>query len=154
MPRIGEMIESKFLKKEDVGTGKLFTISGVKQYNVAAQGAEPEMKWCAEFNDIDKPLVLNATNLHLIEAALGSDNSDDWLGKAVVVFEDANVSFGGKVVGGVRVDVNRTKRWHQKQAEKAATPAKATGTDNVSAMPAAKPAAPKHFQDFEDDIPF
>lgn len=150
MPRIGEMIESKFLKKEDVGTGKLFTISCVKQHNVAAQGAEPEMKWCAEFHEIDKPLVLNSTNLHLIEAALGSDNTDDWDGKAIVVFEDANVSFGGKVVGGVRVDVNRTKRYHAKQAEKAqAQPVAAAGGGKVAQM---KP--PKAFEDFEDDIPF
>lgn len=153
MPRIGEMIESKFLKKEDVGTGKLFTIAAVKQHNVAAQGAEPEMKWCAEFDDIDKPLVLNSTNLHLLEAAFGSDNTDDWLGKAIVVFEDANVSFGGKVVGGVRVDVNRTKRYHEKQAKQAqaAQPVAAAG-GNVAPL-RGKPGTATA-PDFEDDIPF
>lgn len=153
MPRIGEMIESKFLKKEDVGTGKLFTISAVKQHNVAAQGAEPEMKWCAEFDDIDKPLVLNSTNLHLIEAALGSDNTDDWIGKPIVVFEDANVSFGGKVVGGVRVDVNRTKRYHAKQADKAKATEKATGTEGKVTQMKGRPGTATA-DDFEDDIPY
>ena len=151
MPRIGEMIESKFLKKEDVGTGKLFTISNVKQYNVAAQGAEPEMKWCTEFHEPDtKPLVLNATNMHLIEAALGSDNTDDWIDQPIVVYEDANVSFGGKVIGGVRVDVNRTKRWLAKQAEKVATAKEAEPTKRV----AAKPGTPANFADMEDDVPY
>lgn len=151
MPRIGEMIVSKFLKKEDVGAGKLFTIANVKQFNVAAEGAEPEMKWCAEFHEIDKPLVLNATNMHLLEAACGSDNSDDWIEKSIVVYEDANVSFGGKVVGGVRVDVNRTKRVHAKAAEKAAlekaatkpAPAKTPGATGAAAL-----------AEMEDDIPF
>lgn len=141
MPKIGEMIESKFLKKEDVGDGALLTIRNVKQYNVAMQGAEQEMKWCAEFDEGDKPLVLNSTNLHLIEAALASDNTDDWIGKQIVVYADANISFGGKLVGGIRVDVNRTKKYHAKH--------------NGGAAPA--PVAPKiggKFDDFADDIPF
>lgn len=149
MPRIGEMIESKFLKKEDVGTGKLFTICNVKQYNVAAQGAEPEMKWCAEFHEPDtKPLVLNATNMHLIEAALNSDNTDDWIDQPIVVYEDANVSFGGKVIGGVRVDVNRTKRYHAKQAEKSAL---AKAAEQPKKTPA---TGVQGLAEMEDDLPY
>lgn len=149
MPRIGEMIESKFLKKEDVGDGRLLTISRVKQHNVAMQGAEEEMKWCAEFDEIDKPLVLNSTNLHLLETALGSDDSDDWLGKAIVVYNDANVSFGGKVVGGVRVDANRTKRYHAKLEKEAL----GTVTAAKQSAKLAEPQ-PSHFDDLDSDVPF
>lgn len=141
MPRIHEMIESKFLKKEDAGTGVLVTIEGVEKRDVGTE-AEPEQKWVLLLAEC-KPLVLNSTNLALLEKALGSDNSDDWEGQKVVLFNDENVSFGGKLTGGVRVDVNRTKRYHEKQ--KTAAPA---------AKPAPKQDAAKHFDDMADDIPF
>ena len=140
----GQMIESKFLKKDDVGEGKLLTIRNIKQHNVAMQGADPEMKWCAEFDEIDKPLVLNSTNIHLIEAALGTDDTDDWMDKQIVCYNDENVSFGGKVVGGVRVDVNRTKKFHAKN--RGAVEPKPEGS---------KLSEPrKTLQELEDDIPF
>jgi len=101
------MLESKFLKQTDVGTGVLVTISGVKQYNVAMQGADPEMKWCLEFREIEKPLVLNVTNLRLLESIFGSDNTDDWLNKQVVLYSDPSVMYAGKVVGGTRVRASK-----------------------------------------------
>ena len=103
MPKTSEMRESKFLKKEDVGKGALLTVSGCKQYNVAMQGAEPEMKWCLLFHESDKPLVLNGTNIQLCEHIFGSDDTDEWAGKQIVAYTDPNVSFGGKLVGGIRV---------------------------------------------------
>src|SRR3990167_9597425 len=105
MPRVGEMIESKFLKKEDVGgeRGMLVTISGVKQANVAMQGADPEMKGTWSFEELDKPMVLNSTNIHMCAKACGSEDTEDWMGKKIVLYEDPNVSFGGKLVGGIRV---------------------------------------------------
>lgn len=146
MPRIHEMIESKFLKKEDAGEGILVTIRGVEKRDVGTE-AEPEQKWVLLLAGV-KPLVLNSTNLALIEKSLGSDNSDDWAGQQIVLFNDENVSFGGKLTGGVRVDVNRTKRYH----------AKRNGEDAALVNPAVKgvnaPKPNKHFDDFKDDAPF
>lgn len=138
MPRIHEMVDSKFLKKEDVADGKLVTIKGVEKRDVGTE-AEPEQKWVLLLNEC-KPLVLNSTNLALLEKALGSDDTDDWIGQAVVLFNDENVSFGGKLTGGVRVDVNRTKRYHAKQGQEEA--------------PKRKPDAARHFDDLKDDVPF
>ena len=132
------MIESKFLKKEDAGEGLLVTVKGVKQYNIGRDD-QPEMKWCAEFVEC-KPLVLNSTNLALIEKSLNSDDSDDWIGKKIVLFNDENVSFGGQITGGVRVDVNRTKRYHMR-AEKA------------PAVQVKKSVA-QQIEDMENDVPF
>ena len=111
MPRVSDMIESKFLKKEDVGgeRGMLVTIAGVKQANVAMQGADPEMKWTLTFQELDKPMVLNSTNIHMCAKACGSEETDDWAGKKLVLYEDPNVSFGGKLVGGIRVRAPRTQ---------------------------------------------
>ena len=103
MPRIGEMKSSKFLKKDDVGNGIGGIIANVSQENVAKEGAEPEMKWCLHFSNIEKPMVLNATNMELIAKFLHSDNTDDWTGKKIVLYDDPGVSFGGKLTGGIRV---------------------------------------------------
>jgi hypothetical protein len=134
MPRTSEMRDSKFLKQTDVGDGALLTVVGCSQHNVAMQGADPEMKWCLSFSESDKPLVLNSTNIQLCERIFGSDNTDDWVGKKIVLYTDPNVSFAGKVVGGIRV-----------RAPKTATPAPA-GT--------AKPTLPSEPDLTADQIPF
>ena len=100
--RIGEMKESKYLKKEDVGQGKLVTIAELGQVNVAMEDQPPEMKWVIHFNEFSKGMVLNWTNIQLIAKALGTEETDEWKGKKIVIYEDDNVSFGGKLVGGIR----------------------------------------------------
>jgi len=103
MPKISEMKSSKFLKKEDVGEGTIVTIQGVSQENVAKEGADPELKWCIHFTNLDKPMVLNSTNMQLIAKFLGSEDTDDWENKKIILYDDPNVSFGGKLTGGIRV---------------------------------------------------
>ena len=103
MPKTHEMKESKFLKQADVGRGTLGTIQKVLRMNVAAEGADPELKWCMEFAEIEKPLVLNATNIALCEKICASDDTDAWIGKRIVLYVDPSISYGGKIVGGIRV---------------------------------------------------
>mgnify|MGYP001590494769 CR=1 FL=1 len=138
MPKAHEMIESKFLKKEDVGgeRGVLVTISGLSQANVAMQGAEPDLKWTMSFQEMDKPMVLNSTNINACVKACGSDDTDGWIGKKVVLYEDPNVSFGGKLVGGIRLRAQRIQ----------AAP--------VVPERKTQPAPVGRFADMDDDIPF
>lgn len=105
MASINDLKSSKFLKKEDVGEGALFTIMAVKQENVAKEGAPEEMKWTLHFQETDKPMVLNSTNGQIIAQFTGiSENIEvGWVGKQVVAFSDPTISFGGKLVGGIRV---------------------------------------------------
>jgi len=103
MAKTSEMRESKFLKQSDVGRGVLGTVESVSQHNVAKEGADHEMKWCMSFHEMDKPLVLNFTNIQLCEKIFGSDDTDDWVGQRVVLYADPNVSFQGKLVGGIRL---------------------------------------------------
>ncbi len=109
MPKTSEMRESKFLKKEDVGAGMLATIAGCLQKNVAKEGADPEMKWCLTFHETDKPLVLNSTNVQLCEHIFGSDDTDHWINKRIVLYTDPNVSYQGKLIGGIRVRAPKGK---------------------------------------------
>src|SRR6185503_4794416 len=100
---IKQMKASNFLKKEDVGAGALVTVRGVTQENVAMPGAEEELKWCLVVAEFEKPMVLNTTNSQLIAAALGSEETDDWIGRKIVLYNDPNVSYAGKLIGGIRV---------------------------------------------------
>ncbi len=109
MPKTSEMRESKFLKKEDVGAGALMTIEACEQHNVAKEGAPPEQKWCLTFEESDKPLVLNSTNIQLCERMFASDDTDEWVGKKIVLYTDPNVSYAGKIVGGIRVRAPKAK---------------------------------------------
>jgi len=67
------------------------------------QGAEEELKWCLHFSNLEKPLVLNMTNMQLISKITGSENTDDWTGKQIVIYNDPTISMGGRITGGLRV---------------------------------------------------
>jgi hypothetical protein len=99
---INELKQSKFLTKNDVLTPVLVTMREVTPVNVAKEGAEADMKFALHFDELDKPLVLNSTNGQIIAAITGSPESDGWVGKKVVLYNDPNISFGGKLTGGIR----------------------------------------------------
>jgi len=128
VPKTSEMIVSKFLRKEDFDDDQVCTIKTVKLEEVA-QG---ETKWIIYFNQHSKGMVLNITSIRVLEGAFG-DDSDDWTGKKVMVYVDPNVSFQGRVVGGLRL------RPPKKQPAPAAEP---------------KPAPMEVDDEFSDDIPF
>lgn len=128
MPNINEMVQSKYLKQADVPDPVIVTVQGVKQVNMAKDDEAPEMKWAIKFVELDKPMVLNSTNIHVAAKIFNSVNTDDWKGKEIVLYTDPTVSFGGQVVGGLRF----------RGQEKA--PVKAARAGN--------------FADMKDDIPF
>ncbi len=103
MPNVNDLKQSKYLKQQDVGTGVLVTIDRYEEVNVAQEGQSPELKWVLFFKELEKPMVLNSTNGQLIERITGSGDFDDWIGKVVVLYNDPNVSFAGRVTGGIRV---------------------------------------------------
>ena len=141
MPNISELKKSNFLKKEDCGPGILVTIKSVTEENVAKEGAPPEEKWCIHFNELEKPMVLNSTNGQLIAAITGQDDTDNWTGHKVVLYNDPTVSFGGKIMGGIRV-----------RAPKGRAAATAKPAPKPSA-PAPTPAAEPEGED-SDSVPF
>ena len=98
------MIESKYMKKDDVETPRTLTVGGFTRENVAQKGEPDEHKWLMHFRETDaKPMVLNPTNVQLLKLALGVGSPGKAIGKRVTVFNDPTVSFGGKLTGGVRI---------------------------------------------------
>jgi len=99
-----DLKNSRFLTKDDCDPPIKVTISHVEQTNVAPADSKPEARWVVHFQQSDvKPMVLNTTNGQSIAAITGSDESDGWMGAEIVCYCDPNVSFGGKLIGGIRV---------------------------------------------------
>lgn len=102
--KISDMKESKYVKKEDCGeNGIIVTIHSVGNENVAMENEPPEHKYILNFKEDVKPLVMNWTNIQLCAQATGSDDTDNWPGKKIVLYNDPNVSFAGKLTGGIRI---------------------------------------------------
>ena len=100
---IDQMKTSKFLASGDVREKPLLlTMTKLHMENVAMEGAEPDKKWCLSFVEADKPMVLNATNIQLIGSIHGPE-TDNWAGKKIVLYHDPNISYGGKLIGGLRI---------------------------------------------------
>jgi len=128
---ISKLTQSKFLTRADVGSGVLATIEDVFHENVAKEGAPEELKVCISFTGVERPLVLNKTNKDIIISILASrgmpmddiSETDNWRGQQIVLYDDPNVPYQGKLVGGIRVRAPRGKAATAQQQKPAATPA-------------------------------
>lgn len=141
---VAALKQSNFLTRNDVGKGMLVTIDRLTQENVAKAGAPEELRWCLHFLECEKPMVLNSTNGQIIASITKSDETDHWRGHKIVIYDDPNVSFGGKLVGGIRVRAPRN--------QPAPAPARA-------AAPAPAPVPPRDYepstdQPADDNLPF
>jgi hypothetical protein len=99
---ISNFTESKFLRKADVDPPVFVTIGELEQVDVSMPGEPAETKYALHFAELEKPLIMNSTNAELIKNITGSEDTDDWIGHKIVLYKDDNVSFGGKLVGGIR----------------------------------------------------
>jgi hypothetical protein len=140
---ISRIKNSKYLSKEDCGPGILVTIESLAQEDLAMEGQPAEMKWVMQFAEPEsKPFVLNTTNAVLIAAALGSEETDEWIGRKIVLFSDPTVMMHGKAIGGIRA---RAPKNQPKQAAKSP----------VADVPSPKPKPePIPYEAPEDDVPF
>lgn len=103
MPNIDEMMPSKFLKKSDTTeAGKIVTVQSLSSTNVGSPD-KPEDKWTMSFVELDKPLVMNKTNLKRAAVIFNSKQTEDWIGKKVNLYFDPMVEFAGEIKGGLRL---------------------------------------------------
>ena len=104
MAKISEMLPSSYLKQSDFDeSGAIVTVANVIEKNVARQDDPVEMKWLVHFEEFEKAMVLNTTNINALAKACGSDDTDDWAGKEVIVYVDPTIGYGGKTTGGLRI---------------------------------------------------
>lgn len=134
MPKVSEMIVSKFLRKEDFEDGdQILTIKGVRLEDMP--GGDGQQKWVLYFRELPKGMALNSTTIRVLEKGYG-DDSDLWVGKKALVYVDPNVTFKGQLTGGLRLRTQKV----------AAAP--------VQPPTVAQQASTAAHEEFSDDIPF
>lgn len=126
---------SKYLKADDFKEPQLLTIESVREEKIGEDKQEKLVLYVAEH---EPGIVLGPTTIRQIEKALGSDETDEWLGYKIVAFNDTTVMFGGRQTGGIRFRA-------PKQGSQVVTPPSKQATRN------SKPPAGV---DGADDLPF
>jgi len=105
--KIGQLKQSKYLKKEDVGQGVVLTITRMEQQDVSMESEAEDKKPVLFFQESvmneHKGLVMNWTNLQLWAIATGTEETDEWICKKIELYTDPNVSYQGKLIGGIRI---------------------------------------------------
>ena len=104
MPEISTMGNSRYLKKEEFLQPTVFTVSEVVEENVAMENEPAKMRWVAKFQESEKGLVLNKTNLDNGGFVSGITNTDNWGGQKFTLFNDQSVMYNGKR-GGIRIQI-------------------------------------------------
>jgi hypothetical protein len=97
--RIGKYYSGNYLKAIDLPRPALVTIAEVKVEEV---GETKEMKAVMYFVSKEKGVVLNKTNFETLMAMFGTDETADWHGRQIVLYNDPSVSFGS-TRGGIRI---------------------------------------------------
>jgi hypothetical protein len=112
---MNEVLSSKWMANTDLPEQGV----DLQMLNVTkeAVGEMLEEKFALHFNGGFKPLLMNRTNIRIINSLYGP-NTAGWIGKTVNVYNDPTVSYGGRVTGGVRVRMataNQQQRWQAPQ---------------------------------------
>jgi len=108
--KIGLLKDSKFIKKEDLPQPVLVTFSHLTHENLAGEGQKIDMGYVAHWQEQNiKPMVLKTTNAQSIAGFLGSEETNDWVGKKIVLYVDPNVMMEGRLVGGIRCRAPRNQ---------------------------------------------
>lgn len=135
--RTNQIFPSKYLAAADLNDEHLtLTISGAEMETL-----NEEAKLVLYFREREKGMVVNETNCKALEASLGSDDTDDWIGHPVVLYPTM-VDFQGRQVEAIRVHEKKTKA-----ANRPAPQVKPSISGKVQPMTQAE-------ADDGDDLPF
>lgn len=105
---IDSAFPSKYLKASDLpedGVAVPFTIEDVTTEEI---GKEKQLKPVIAFKGQDKGFVANKTNCNTIAKALGSRDTEDWIGKTILLYA-TEVQFGDEMVESIRVKLKAGK---------------------------------------------
>lgn len=128
--KISEAYPSKYLAADDLsGKDVTVTIESVSLEEIG-KGSDKDHKLVIEFTGKQKSLVCNKTNAKTIAKVLASEDTDDWIGKSIII-GPREVEFQGNMVWSIRVSLRRP-----------------------GAAPTTPAAAPDAEEDDSDRIPF
>ena len=96
--------ESKYLKHQELnGQDWVVTIDRAERHEMKNNDNETEKKFVLFFKEIEKGMILNATNMNVLYTLFNSDDSDDWAGKRITLYTKDDIEMGGKIMSGLRI---------------------------------------------------
>jgi len=98
-PNANDFIGGNYLKKEDVDGAMTVTLTDVWSEAVLNAGRK---KLVVSFRELEKPLILNKTNIKRFARIFGTGDTTVWRGP-VTLYVEPGVEYAGRVVGGLRV---------------------------------------------------
>lgn len=102
--KASEAFPSDYLKASDLkGKSATVTIDKVELVEIG-KDREKETKLLITFVGKSKGLICNKTNSRTIQKVLGTEETDDWVGKRIII-EPREVEFGSEVVWAIRVSL-------------------------------------------------
>jgi hypothetical protein len=101
--KIGQAFPSKYLKADDFDEATPLTIESVARIEFKDEkSGEVSQKVIIHFDETEKGMICNRTNFRTIAAVIGDEDSDNWNGKRITLY-NADVEFKGETVQGIRV---------------------------------------------------
>lgn len=131
MARLREIYGGNYLKAEDLAGKEI----NAQIEDVTIVEMDEKKRAVLHFKGKEKTLLCNVTNANMLEELLGSDDTDDWIGKRICLYV-CKVDFQGKRVPAIRI--------------------KEAAGNGGGSRPAPKPVAHEPVTDAldADDIPF
>lgn len=113
---VNDIFPSKYLKAHDLG-GKSFTLTiRAASLEKVGHGQEQELKLAIAFEKATKMMLINRTNAMIIASLYGPE-TDQWIGKAVIVYSARVKAFGA---------------WHDALRIKEQIPARNVGAEKMT----------------------
>lgn len=93
---------SNFVKAKDVKEPITLTVTAVEAEEFKDDDGSPRESLVLFSKELEQGVVMSKSALAQAIEILGSDETDEWIGKRIVLFNDTSVTFKGKRVGGLR----------------------------------------------------
>jgi len=108
--KLAQMFPRRYATGEDLqGKAITLTIANIASEKMHPQPNAPEVeKWVIYFKEAKKGVVLNRTLAYQIGEILGSEDTDDWLGKGITIFPQP-MTVAGKKVTAIRARAAKIK---------------------------------------------
>lgn len=109
MPRGDEVYVSKWLKASDLVDDEMtLTITGSDITTFKERNGDTKQQIYLEFEETEKPLGLNKTNYSVLQSIFRSPETDDWVGKKIVIFV-TQTDMQGQTVDCIRIKRKATE---------------------------------------------
>jgi hypothetical protein len=97
--KLSQMFPRRYATGEDLqGKAITLTIASIILEKMHPQANAPEVeKWVLYFKEAKKGVVLNRTMAYQIGEFLGSEDTDDWVGKSITIYPQPMTVAGRKV---------------------------------------------------------